>query len=165
MTEMIEFIASPLPFSSKLKIASFYVVVMQGLLSNVQKSVMHVQSCCFAFLTFPLPSPSSFCKVPLRKREDPGDEVWANLKKIAPMSVVCVDLCVWISVALGALCVCMCVAEWWTNKVGGTMDLTMSWCLEPMRFWHPNMKLQKVKQGHFVTAILVLPNFFVFYYG
>ena len=29
-----------------------------------------------------------------------------------------------------------------------------------MRFWHLNMTLLKVKQGHFETAILVLHNFF-----
>ena len=28
-----------------------------------------------------------------------------------------------------------------------------------MRFWHLNMKLLKVKQGHFETSILVLDNF------
>ena len=31
-----------------------------------------------------------------------------------------------------------------------------------MRFWHLNMTLLKVKQGHFETAILILHNFFVF---
>ena len=31
-----------------------------------------------------------------------------------------------------------------------------------MRFWHLNMKLLKVKQGHFETSILVLDNFFAF---
>ena len=34
----------------KLKIWSFHVVVVQGRQRNVQKSVMHVQSCCFANL-------------------------------------------------------------------------------------------------------------------
>ena len=29
-----------------------------------------------------------------------------------------------------------------------------------MRFWHLNMTLLKVKQGHFETVILVLHNFF-----
>ena len=48
LTEMVEFIALPSPFSSKLKIWSFHVVIMQRLQRNVQKSVMHVQSCCFA---------------------------------------------------------------------------------------------------------------------
>ena len=47
-TEMAEFIALPFPFSSKLKIWSFHVVVVQGQQRNVQKSVMHVQSCSFA---------------------------------------------------------------------------------------------------------------------
>ena len=47
-TEMVEFIALPFPFPSKLKIWSFQVLVMQGLQRNVQKSVMHVQSPYFA---------------------------------------------------------------------------------------------------------------------
>ena len=35
------------PFSSKLKIWSVHcIVVVRGLQRNVQKSVMHVQSCC-----------------------------------------------------------------------------------------------------------------------
>ena len=46
--QMVEFIALLFPFSSKLKIWSFYVVVLQGQQRNVQKSVMHVQSCYFA---------------------------------------------------------------------------------------------------------------------
>ena len=45
---MVEFITLPLPFSSKLKIWSFHVVVMQGQQRNEQKSVIHLQSCCFA---------------------------------------------------------------------------------------------------------------------
>ena len=47
-TEMLEFIALLFEFSSKLKILSFHVVVVQGRQRNVQKSVMHVQNCCFA---------------------------------------------------------------------------------------------------------------------
>ena len=45
-TEMVELIALPFPFPSKLKIWSFHVVVVQSLQlrqRNVQKSVMHVQ--------------------------------------------------------------------------------------------------------------------------
>ena len=35
-----------------------------------------------------------------------------------------------------------------------------------MRPWHLlNMALLKVEQGHFETAILILHNFFAFYYG
>ena len=48
LTEMVEFIALPFSFSSKLKIWSFHVVVVQGLQRNVQKSAMHARSCCFA---------------------------------------------------------------------------------------------------------------------
>ena len=67
-TEMVEFIALPFQFPSKLKIWSFHVVVVQWRQRNVQKSVMPVQSCCFAhqtycFLRFPLPSSSWFRKV------------------------------------------------------------------------------------------------------
>ena len=47
LTEMVEFIASPFPFSSKLKIWSFHVVVVQGEERNIQKSVMKEQSRCF----------------------------------------------------------------------------------------------------------------------
>ena len=46
-TEMVEFIAWPFPLSSKLKIWSFHVIIVQGRKRNVQKSVMHGQSFCF----------------------------------------------------------------------------------------------------------------------
>ena len=49
-TEVLEFIALPFPSSKKLKIWSFHVVVVQKRQRSVQKSVMHVQSCCFANL-------------------------------------------------------------------------------------------------------------------
>ena len=58
--------------STKRDIRHFYVVVVQRLQRNVQKSVMHVQSCCFAkllkpiaFLTFSLTSPSSLLRPPI----------------------------------------------------------------------------------------------------
>ena len=38
------------PSSTKREIRHFHVVVVQRLLRNVQKSVMHVPSCCFANL-------------------------------------------------------------------------------------------------------------------
>ena len=47
-TEMVEFIALSFPYSSKLKMWSFHVVVVQGQQRNVQKSVMYMQSSCFA---------------------------------------------------------------------------------------------------------------------
>ena len=47
-TQRVEFIALPFPFSKQIKIWAFHVVVVQGRLRNVQKSVMHVQSCYFA---------------------------------------------------------------------------------------------------------------------
>ena len=40
------------PSSTKREIMQFHVVVVQRRLRNVQKSVMHVQSCCFAYLNF-----------------------------------------------------------------------------------------------------------------
>ena len=36
------------PSSTNREFRHFHVVVVQQLLRNVQKSVMHVQSCCFA---------------------------------------------------------------------------------------------------------------------
>ena len=48
LTDMVEFIALPFPFPSKLEIWSIHVLVMQERQRNVQKSVMQVQSCCFA---------------------------------------------------------------------------------------------------------------------
>ena len=48
-TEMVEFIALPFPSSKNLlKIWWFHVVIVQERQRNVQKSVKHVQSCCFA---------------------------------------------------------------------------------------------------------------------
>ena len=41
----------------------------------------------------------------------------------------------------------------------------MSLYQEPMRFWHINMILLNIKQGHFETATLILHNFFVVYCG
>ena len=58
------------PSSTKRQIRHYHVVVVQRRLKNVQKSVMHVQSCCFTnlnlvlFFPFSLPSPSSLLKHP-----------------------------------------------------------------------------------------------------
>ena len=46
-TQRVEFIALPFPSSKQI---TFHVVVVQGRPRNVQKSVMHVQSCYFANL-------------------------------------------------------------------------------------------------------------------
>ena len=43
-------VLSLFPFSVKREIRQFHVVVVQRRQGNVQKSVMHVQSCCFARL-------------------------------------------------------------------------------------------------------------------
>ena len=55
----------------KREIKHFHVVVVQKREGNVQKSVMHMQSCCFAyktycfFFTFSLPSASLDLEVPI----------------------------------------------------------------------------------------------------
>ena len=59
-----------IPSSTKREIRNFHVVVVQRWLGNVQKSVMHVETCCLlnltiAFLPFSLPSPSSLLKPPI----------------------------------------------------------------------------------------------------
>ena len=61
--------------STKRSIRHFHVVVVQWRQRNVQKSVMHVQSCCLAnrnlllsFMPFSLTSPSSLLKRPNRDR-------------------------------------------------------------------------------------------------
>ena len=51
------------PSSTKREIRHFHVVVVQRRLRNVQKSVMHVQSCCFANLNLFL-----FCRFRCRRR-------------------------------------------------------------------------------------------------
>ena len=57
-------------FYIKREIRKFHVIVEQRRQRNVQKSVIHVQSCCFAnlnlllFLPLSLTSPSSLFKVP-----------------------------------------------------------------------------------------------------
>ena len=53
------------------EIGKFHVAVVQRRLRNVQKSVTHVHSCCFAdinlwlFFQFSLPSPASLPKLPV----------------------------------------------------------------------------------------------------
>ena len=88
-TEMVEFIALPFPFPSKLKIWSFHVVVVQWRQRNVKKSVMHVQSCCFAhltycFLTFPLPSSSWLLKVPINENQETRSRLSNRLLRKPP---------------------------------------------------------------------------------
>ena len=51
------------PSSTKREIRQFHVVVVQRRQRNVQKSVMHVQSCCFACLNLLL-----FCRSCCRRR-------------------------------------------------------------------------------------------------
>ena len=60
-----------------------------------------------------------------------------------------------------ALSVQMCFAR--ANKVKGAMSLCLG-TNEILTSKHDIAAL-KVKQGHFETAILVLHNFVVFYYG
>ena len=58
-------------FATKREIRHFHIVVVLWLQRNVQKSVMHVQICCFAnlnqllFLPSSLTSPSSLLKLPI----------------------------------------------------------------------------------------------------
>ena len=50
----------------KREIGKFHVVVVQRRQKNVQKRVVHVQSCCFAsFFPFSLTSPLSLPKLPI----------------------------------------------------------------------------------------------------
>ena len=65
--------------STKREIRYFHVVVVHWRQRNVQKSVMHVQSCCFvylskpiAFMRFLLTSPSSLLKLPFLKEKRRG---------------------------------------------------------------------------------------------
>ena len=51
------------PFSTKREFRHFHLVVGQRRLRNVQKSVMHVQSCCFANQTY-----CFFCRSRCRPR-------------------------------------------------------------------------------------------------
>ena len=59
------------PIKRARQIRKFHVAVVQRRLRNIQKSVMHVQSCYFAninlflFLPFSLKSPSSLLKLPI----------------------------------------------------------------------------------------------------
>ena len=78
--------------STKRSIRHFHVVVVQWRQRNVQKSVMHVQSCCFAdlnlllsFMPFSLTSPSLLLKHPNRDRVNeclqlqlPPEFFWAS---------------------------------------------------------------------------------------
>ena len=50
------------PSSTKREIGQFHVVVVQRRLRNVRKSVMHVQSCCFACLNQLLFCHSRYCR-------------------------------------------------------------------------------------------------------
>ena len=51
------------PSSTEREIRHFHVVIVQRRQRNVQKSVMHVQSCCFASLNLLL-----FCRSRCRRR-------------------------------------------------------------------------------------------------
>ena len=63
-------------FTSAIKreIRKVHVVIVQWRQSNVQKSVIHLQSCSFVnlilllFLPFSLPSPSSLLKLPVHEQ-------------------------------------------------------------------------------------------------
>ena len=76
--EMVEFIALPFPSSKKLKIWSFHVVVAQERQRSVQKSVMHVQSCCFANLILLLWS----CRCRRRRSAEGDTEAGAPCSRV-----------------------------------------------------------------------------------
>ena len=50
------------------EIRKFYVTVVQHRLRNVQKSVMHMQSCCFALIYKPIQCFFFFCRSRCRRR-------------------------------------------------------------------------------------------------
>ena len=74
-------------YSIKREIRHFHVVVVHKRQRNVQKGVMHVQSCCFGyetycFLTFSSPSASLDLTVPTEKfltRSSPRLGIWNSL--------------------------------------------------------------------------------------
>ena len=63
------------PSSTRREIRHFHVVVVQRRQRNVQKSVMHVSSCCFAnlnllvFSPFSFLSPSSLLELPIKVQQ------------------------------------------------------------------------------------------------
>ena len=62
------------PSSTKHEIMQFHVVVVQWRLRNVQKSVMHVQSCCFVNLNL-----FFFCRSRCRRRRRCLSSIMFNL--------------------------------------------------------------------------------------
>ena len=68
---------------------------------------------------------------------------------------------------VSGLSVCIFVALYVRMSVAGAnkAEGTMSWCVWTNEILASNMTLFKVKQGHFETAILILHNFFGFYFG
>ena len=80
--------------SRKREIKKFHVVVVQRRQRNVQKSVMHVQSCCFAYLNLLLvcrsrchrhrrclSCPVSFVKLVTRQRQIKDQDITLTLPK------------------------------------------------------------------------------------
>ena len=53
------------------------------------------------------------------------------------------------------------ILQSWSYYLKIKVEGTMSWCLGTNEM----LALRKVKQGHFENAILILHNFFVFYYS
>ena len=49
---MVEFVALPFPFSSKLTVWPFHNVVVQERQTNLPEKLMYVQSCYFSHLTY-----------------------------------------------------------------------------------------------------------------
>ena len=78
---------------------------------------------------------------------------WAILKKNSSY-VSGLRVCIFV-----ALCVRISVAG--ANKVEGTMN----WCLGTYEILASTHDIAKGEKGNFETTILILHNFFVFYYG
>ena len=97
---MVEFIALPFPFSSKLKIYSFPVVVVQGRQRNFQKSVKHVQTssfcrfvdqtyCFFSEVLVTVAVVVAQLKLPyVKKRSENGQMIYRKIPKISPWAYI-----------------------------------------------------------------------------
>ena len=92
---MIEFIALPFPFSSKLKIYSFPVVVVQGRQRNFQKSVRHEQTSSFGrfvnqtYCFFSDVLVTVAVRFPyVKKRSENGQTIYRKIPKISPEAYI-----------------------------------------------------------------------------
>ena len=87
------------PSSTKREIRHFHVVVVQWRQRNVQKSVMHVQSCCFANLNLLL-----FCRSRCRHRRRCLSSLIDKTERRISFSRLMYELVLSFSSALSLLC-------------------------------------------------------------